>query len=181
MSPQPAIPARHPGRVAFGRRIAAAGVGTLLALAIASAPAVLAADAEVSIASFAFDPASVTVTVGDSVTWTNDDTAAHTATGAGGAFDTGSIDVGGTASVTFNTAGTINYICTFHPAMTGTVVVEAAAAPSDAPSSTAPPTDAVRDGATSNAVAALAVILAVAALGAVAAIRRLAPERRRAG
>ena len=173
MSPLPPSPARPSGR-AIRRRAALAGAAVAL-LAIVSAPAALAADADVEIAAFAFDPASVTVTAGDSVTWTNNDTTAHTATGANGAFDSGSIAVGDTASVTFTTAGSYNYICTIHPTMTGTVLVEAAAG------ATAPPTDVPAEAGATSAAPALLVILAASVVSAVAAVRRLAPERRRAG
>jgi plastocyanin len=104
----------------------AAMLGVLLAGGI-----VRAADQGVSIAGFAFSPGTVTVTEGDTVTWTNDDQVPHTATGDG--FDTESIDGGQTASITFDTAGTYAYACAIHPTMTGTVVVEAAAAPTTAP------------------------------------------------
>jgi hypothetical protein len=86
----------------------------------------------VSIVDFAFEPATVTINVGDSVTWTNDGDAPHTAT-AEGEFDTGILNSGESDSVTFNEAGEFDYICSVHPDMTGTVVVEAAG--------TAEPTD----------------------------------------
>jgi plastocyanin len=62
------------------------------------------------------------VPVGGSVVWTNNDTQQHTATSAGN-FDAGAIQPGSTATVEFETAGTFTYICSFHPFMTGTVVV----------------------------------------------------------
>ena len=51
--------------------------------------------ASITIENFAFTPASVTVTAGATVTWTNNDSAPHTATGDGGEFDTGNIAQGG--------------------------------------------------------------------------------------
>ncbi|HSL34112.1 MAG TPA: cupredoxin family copper-binding protein [Candidatus Limnocylindrales bacterium] len=89
--------------------------------------AAVAADQSVSIANFAFGPATVTVTVGDSVTWTNTDAVVHTATASDGSWDTGDIAEGATASITFQAAGTFAYICTPHPTMTGTVIVQAPA------------------------------------------------------
>ena len=82
--------------------------------------------AEVSIADFAYDPATVTVKAGTAVSWTNEDAAAHTATISTGArkFDTETIEEGQTATVTFNTPGTYAYTCVFHPLMKGTLVVE---------------------------------------------------------
>ena len=54
----------------------------------------LAADHAVAISGSAFSPATVTVTVGDTVTWTNTDQISHTATADGGAFDTGTLGNG---------------------------------------------------------------------------------------
>ena len=82
-------------------------------------------------------------TVGDTVTWTNSDAQAHTATADDASWDSGTIaGSGGTGAVTFATAGTFPYHCKIHPAMTGTVTVEAAA-PTTAPAAgaTTPPTD----------------------------------------
>jgi plastocyanin len=85
----------------------------------AAAPAA----ATVTIANFAFDPPALEVAAGTTVTWVNQDPAPHTATAADGAFDTGQLDEGQTASQTFDEAGTFAYRCNFHPEMLGTVVV----------------------------------------------------------
>jgi plastocyanin len=79
-------------------------------------------EAAIEIADFAFGPADVTVAVGGTVTWTNTDNQAHTATSSGN-FDTGSIAAGASASVTFDAPGTFTYICSFHPFMTATITV----------------------------------------------------------
>ena len=78
----------------------------------------------VSIVNFAFDPASLTVAVGTSVTWENTDTAPHTATADDGSFDTGGIGQNERGSVTFDQAGTFAYHCDFHPNMQATITVE---------------------------------------------------------
>lgn len=78
--------------------------------------------ANVDIHGFKFDPATITIQRGDSVTFTNHDSAAHTATGTG--FDTGSLSTDASKAITFSTAGTFQYRCTFHASMTGTIVVE---------------------------------------------------------
>ena len=62
--------------------------------------------------------------MGDTVTWTNRDSADHTATG--GDFDTGVLSGGQSGSFTFREEGTISYLCTIHPNMKGTVRVAAA-------------------------------------------------------
>lgn len=98
-------------------------------LAIARA----AASGSVTISDFQFAPASITVEVGDTVTWTNAGPTAHSATGD--SFDTGIFSEGQSRSETFNEAGTFSYICTPHPQMKGTVTVQAAAQGGDDTSS----------------------------------------------
>ncbi len=77
----------------------------------------------VTIANFAFGPASLSVAAGTTVTWTNDDSAAHTATADDGSFDSSSIAPGATFSQAFDTAGTFAYHCSIHPNMTATIEV----------------------------------------------------------
>lgn len=79
---------------------------------------------DVTIKNLAFSPATLTVAVGDTVTWTNDDTAAHTVTADDGTFDSGRLATGETFSETFDTAGTYGYHCTMHPGMVAEIVVE---------------------------------------------------------
>ncbi|SHM95053.1 cupredoxin family copper-binding protein [Mucilaginibacter sp. OK098] len=80
--------------------------------------------ATVAIQNFAFVPATVNIKVGNSITWTNMDTAPHTATDLANAFDSGSLTTGKTFNFTFNTAGTYTYHCLIHSMMkTATVVV----------------------------------------------------------
>ena len=85
-----------------------------------------AATANVTISDFRFTPATVTVVEGDTITWTNDGPTGHSATASNGEFDTGIFPAGESRSETFDTPGTYAYICTPHPNMEGTVVVEAA-------------------------------------------------------
>ena len=109
------------------RRIAPA-VGAVALLAAIGAGNVLAADRDVDISGFRFTPRAITVNVGDTVTWTNRDEQAHSAT-SGTAWNTGDIAAGASASIRMDSAGTYGYICAIHPQMTGTVVVHAAGAP----------------------------------------------------
>jgi LPXTG-motif cell wall-anchored protein len=88
--------------------------------------AVAAATTSVTISDFQFAPAQITIQEGDTVTWTNDGPTAHSATASDGSFDTGIFSAGGSRSHTFDEPGTFAYICTPHPNMEGTVVVEAA-------------------------------------------------------
>ena len=74
----------------------------------------------------AFSPATITVSVGTTVTWKNNDGIAHTSTSATGVWNTGNIPAGGSSVTTFRTAGTFPYVCTYHAAMgmKGTVIVQ---------------------------------------------------------
>jgi plastocyanin len=78
---------------------------------------------EVYIVDMAFSPASITVTAGTTVKWTNKDGVAHNVTSTGGLFESGNFGNGSSYSHQFNDAGTFSYFCTLHPSMTGTVVV----------------------------------------------------------
>lgn len=83
-----------------------------------------AAGTSVEIKNFAFNPASVSVAVGATVTWTNNDSIAHTVTADDGSFDSGPIDPGKTFTFTFTKAGTFSYHCSIHPNMTAQVTVQ---------------------------------------------------------
>jgi plastocyanin len=84
-----------------------------------------AADPSDTIVGFKFSPGTLTIHVGDTVTWTNQDTAPHTATAQNGSFNTGTLKKGQSGSHTFTQAGTFAYICAIHPFMHGTIVVVA--------------------------------------------------------
>ena len=77
----------------------------------------------VTIKDFSFQPDATDIAVGDTVTWTNEDPAPHTATGQGGSFQSGRLNTGESFSHTFDAAGTFEYFCEFHPNMHGTIVV----------------------------------------------------------
>lgn len=78
----------------------------------------------VEIKNFAFSPSTLTVKVGNTVNWTNQDSVGHSATADDGSFDTGVLAQGESNDVTFTEAGTFSYHCTPHPNMKATVVVE---------------------------------------------------------
>jgi plastocyanin len=73
--------------------------------------------------SYAYSPSTISISVGDRITWDNTSSATegHTVTGDG--LDSGTIKKGQSYSFTFNKAGTFNYVCEFHPSMKGTVNV----------------------------------------------------------
>jgi plastocyanin len=77
----------------------------------------------VTIKSFDYNPKTVVVTKGSRLKWANDDNASHTATADDRSFDTQTIDIGKSRTVTFTRAGTFSYHCDFHPFMKGTVTV----------------------------------------------------------
>jgi plastocyanin len=81
------------------------------------------ATSTVAIRDFAFAPATITVPVGATVTWTNSDQDPHTVSATGGVFRSPTLDTGATYRYTFTKPGRYDYLCTIHPFMTATVVV----------------------------------------------------------
>src|SRR5271156_4368102 len=86
----------------------------------------VAATAEVKIDNFSFGPATLTVPVGTTVTWTNHDDIPHTvvSTDDPKAFKSRVMDTDEKFSYTFTKAGTYTYFCSVHPKMTGKIVVQ---------------------------------------------------------
>jgi len=101
-----------------------------------------------------FVPYEVTVDIGGEVTWSNDDTAAHTVTagsaadGPSGEFDSSLFMAGTTFSHTFESAGEFPYFCMVHPWMIGIVTVQEAGADEDDPEVIVVITDSAVDGGT---------------------------------
>lgn len=79
---------------------------------------------KVDIANFKYVPATLTVKTGARVTFTNSDSAPHTATARNSAFDTGTLMKGQSRTLTLSKPGSYAIYCTFHPFMSGTVVVK---------------------------------------------------------
>jgi LPXTG-motif cell wall-anchored protein len=79
-----------------------------------------------TISDYKYTPSTITVTAGESVTWSNSGPTGHSATANDGSFDTGILSKGSSGSHTFTKAGTYAFHCTPHPFMKGTVVVTAA-------------------------------------------------------
>ena len=107
-------------------RMRALGAIGLAAVAVAAASPARAADIEVKIDNFTFNPQQITVKAGDTVTWVNHDDIPHTVTSKTMAFRSKAIDSDDKFSFTFATPGSFDYFCSLHPIMTGTIVVEAA-------------------------------------------------------
>jgi plastocyanin len=72
---------------------------------------------------FAFEPANLTISVGDTVTFVNEDSAPHTATSDNGTFDTGRLNRGASAALNFATTGNYSYFCQFHQNMKANITV----------------------------------------------------------
>lgn len=121
-------------------------LGTVLSALVAGSIAASAANSSAHIVSCStatacYSPDPIRISVGSTVTWTNDHTLAHTATADSGAWDTGAIAHGATSSaITFNTPGTFAYHCRFHSDMHGSIIVSAAATATATAAPTARPT-----------------------------------------
>ena len=79
---------------------------------------------QVVMKNLSFDPETVTVTVGDTITWLNEDAAQHDVIADNGEFKSDLFGKGETFSFTFSQAGTYPYHCSVHAGMAGTVVVQ---------------------------------------------------------
>ncbi len=79
----------------------------------------------VEMSNFAFSPATLTIKVGDTVTWTNKDSVQHTVTSdSGSELGSSPIPTGQSYSHTFSSAGTFAYHCSIHTTMHGTIIVQ---------------------------------------------------------
>ena len=98
-------------------------------LALAS-PAAFAAEATpaaaVEIHNMKYNPQTLTVAVGTTVTWVNEDPSPHTVTDKGKVFRSAALDTKDSFSYTFATPGEFTYFCTLHPMMVGKIIVKPA-------------------------------------------------------
>jgi plastocyanin len=104
-------------------------LGVVLLLAGASslnvsAQQATAATAQVKIDNFSFEPATITIAPGTTVTWTNRDDIPHTVVSDDKVFKSKALDTDEQFSFTFSKPGTYPYFCSIHPKMTGKVVVQ---------------------------------------------------------
>ena len=101
------------------------GAGTAAQATPSGQSAATAGTTVVEIANLAYNPAQITIPVGGTVTWKNDDTVPHTVTARDRTvLQSGTINPGDSFSKTFDTPGTIEYFCEFHANMSGTIVVQ---------------------------------------------------------
>lgn len=108
----------HGMKLAFGAMLLA---GTLACGNDSTAPSPTTVTA--TITNGAITPSQISVGVGSTVTWMNNDTIAHSVVADGGAFNSGTIAPGGQFSFMFSTAGTFAYHDASSTSMTGTVIV----------------------------------------------------------
>ena len=106
-------------------RLALAALG-LAALCAATLPAAAAPRPQaVQIHNFAFAPATLSVPVGTTVTWVNDDEDPHNVTAVDKTFRSSAMDTDDRYSFTFTRPGDYAYFCSLHPHMTGRILVKA--------------------------------------------------------
>jgi plastocyanin len=102
----------------------AAIVAGLALVALMAARASASSPVAVGIKEFTFAPATLTVPVDTTVTWTNHDEEPHTVTSATGAFRSAGLSNEEAFSQTFTHPGTYQYFCALHPHMKATVIVK---------------------------------------------------------
>jgi hypothetical protein len=113
---------RHPSL----RNLCMCGIGMMIGLlaGLFILQTVLAIPrAGVSISGFRFLPQTITIRAGETITWTNQDSAPHTVTANDGAYDSGNLSLNMNYTHTFTQAGVFSYFCNIHPSMTGVVNV----------------------------------------------------------
>jgi plastocyanin len=130
----------------------ALGAGLVIAVALTAWLPAHAAPAGVTIMNLSYQPQTLTVAAGTTVSFANNDAAPHSVTADGGAFDSspscsatqtsGCVQPGQSFSVALNAVGTVTYHCRVHGFMHGTIVVTAASTTTSAASSTTTPTTA---------------------------------------
>ena len=81
----------------------------------------------VTIQNMAFNPQTLDIKVGTTVTWINNDTVTHDVVIDSGLFTSGNLTHGMSYNYTFNQTGSYPYHCAIHPSMTGTIVVSTTA------------------------------------------------------
>jgi plastocyanin len=91
--------------------------------AVVGTPGALASEQLVQIGNFAFSPANVTVAVGTTVTFRNNDDMVHTIVAEDGSFRSKALDTGDQYSFTFDKPGNYAFVCGLHPFMHGKITV----------------------------------------------------------
>jgi plastocyanin len=79
---------------------------------------------QILIQDFRFVPSELTIRAGETVSWTNRDEDVHTVVSDDGLFRSPALDTQESFSFTFKRPGTYRFTCSFHPRMTGTIIVQ---------------------------------------------------------
>ena len=109
----------------FRLMLSAASLAALTCIATWDASAADNPSATIVVAKdFMFSPNTLTVPAGSTVTWTNHDQEPHTVVGDTGLFRSGAMDTDESFSFKFDQPGTYRFICSIHPQMVGTIVVQ---------------------------------------------------------
>ena len=109
----------------FRLMLSVASIAALTCIAAWNASAAGTPSATVVVAKdFMFSPGTLTVTAGSTVTWTNHDEEPHTVVSDTGVFRSGAMDTNESFSFKFDKPGTFHFICSIHPQMVGTIVVQ---------------------------------------------------------
>jgi amicyanin len=121
----PAIVADGPSRAVLKATLTAIwGLAAILAI-MSITPSAHAEETTVKIDNFTFNPPSLTVKAGTTVTWKNEDDIPHTVASATKVFKSKALDTDDSYTFTFTTPGVYEYFCSIHPHMTAKIVVEA--------------------------------------------------------
>ena len=102
----------------------AATAALVMSCASGSSSALQSERATVVVKDFMFAPALSTISVGATVTWLNKDDEPHTVISDTGLFRSAALDTNETFSFEFDRPGTYHFICSIHPSMVGTIVVQ---------------------------------------------------------
>jgi amicyanin len=116
--------------ISLSTRMAGAALLAVLAILsvtqtrVAASSPVATAATQVEINNFSFAPATVTVSAGTTVTWINRDEIVHNVVSSDKTIKSEALDTDDKFTFTFTKPGTYSYICTIHPRMKGTVIVQ---------------------------------------------------------
>jgi plastocyanin len=120
----PDAPAPRVRRRAFAAALCAGGLLALAGGGVSLAAEPNTADGAIAIRNFMFEPMSLSVALGTTVTWKNFDGEPHTIHSVDDTFRSGALDQNDTFSFKFDKPGTYRYACSIHPQMVATIVVK---------------------------------------------------------
>ena len=113
--------------LAMPRSLRRSPLGALVVCALTASAATSTAatqPAQVVIKGFMFEPKTLTARIGETITWINQDEEAHTVRSDAGLFASAALDTGESFRFRFDKPGTYHFVCSIHPQMTGTIVVQ---------------------------------------------------------